>query len=137
MVDRRFRTSALAVTMLALVGCQCGPELSGPDGGDVDGGSVSKPDGSVVVLPPDPRPNNWPETFASEPCPVEAFGARDAPDGGDAGLHLGICIALRTLTADALLDGVPETKPVTVQFIAGKDATQEELEAFMDLSTEG
>lgn len=105
--------------MLALAGCQCGPDLSGPDGGDVDGGSVSKPDGSVVVLPPDPQPNNWPEIFASEPCPVEAFGPLDAPDGGDAGLHLGICIALRTLTADALLDGQPETKPVTVQFIAG------------------
>jgi hypothetical protein len=30
----------------------------------------------VVVLPPDPRPNNWPETFASEPCPSSTSEVR-------------------------------------------------------------
>lgn len=108
--------------MIALSSCQCGPLDTTPDA-SVE--PVTKPpmkDGGVVVLPPDVTPVAWPQTFASEPCPPEAFGV--GPDSGvslaaDAGLRFGICIALRTLTADAFLDGVAETKPVTVQFLAG------------------
>lgn len=106
--------------MLALAGCQCGPALPGPDGGDDDDAGVRRPDSGVVVLPPDIVPQQWPNTFASEPCPPESFGGIDLDGGADGGpYYFGICIALRTLTADALLDGAPETRPVTVQFLAG------------------
>ncbi|MDP1827209.1 MAG: hypothetical protein Q8L48_28305 [Archangium sp.] len=106
---------------LALSACQCGPVALLPDGGDDEVVVPRKPDSGVVVLPPDGPVTRWPETFASEPCPAEAFGLE--VDGGavnpDAGLRFGICIALRTLTADAFLDNVVETKPVKVQFLAG------------------
>ncbi len=125
-IARRFHAT-LTVMMLALAGCQCGPEQSLPDGGTDDAGVVVKPDGGVVVLPPDTMTPPWPEIYASEPCPPESFGA-DPSDGG--ALRLGICIALRTLTADALLDGRPETKPVKVQFLAG--GFQSELERLPD-----
>lgn len=117
---RRFGTAT--VVMLALSSCQCGPVDLGPDGGEEPVVTPKKPDSGVVVIPPEVIPQRWPETFASEPCPPESFGVDS--DGGavgptDAGLRLGICIVLRTLTADAFLDRVAETKPVTVQFIAG------------------
>lgn len=115
----------MAVVGLALSACQCGP---GPV--EVDGGAPPEPPpfkrdaGSVVVLPLDASVP-WPEYYASEPCPAEAFGTSlDAVDGAavaeaDAGHRFGVCIALRTLRAEALLNGVPETEPVTVQFLAG------------------
>ncbi len=119
MIDGRFRT-ALAVTMLALADCQCGPTLTPGDAGEDDAGVPVQVDGGVVVLPPDPQVTPWPSVYASEPCPPEAFGTGvDGGVGADGGLRLGICIALRTLTADAFLDDVAETKPVKVQFVAG------------------
>lgn len=111
----------MAVLALALAGCQCGPTATAPDAGEEELVVPPKRDSGVVVLPPDPPVTVWPETFASEPCPPESFGLE--ADGGlattDGGLRFGICIVLHTLTADAFLDGVAETKPVTVQFIAG------------------
>src|SRR4051812_20612005 len=101
--------------MIALSGCQCGPPDLTPDADVEVPPRPPKKDGGVVVIPPDIVPERWPETFASEPCPPEAFGLD--PDGGtlsgmvgaaDGGLRFGICIALRTLTADAFLDGVVE-----------------------------
>lgn len=111
------------VVMIALSGCQCGPTDLTPDAAEEPMIVPTKPDSGVVVLPPDVVPMRWPENFASEPCPPESFGLDS--DGGtvapaaDGGSRFGICIALRTLTADAFLDGVVETKPVTVQFLAG------------------
>lgn len=117
----RFGT-ATVVMALALSACQCGPEAVLPDAGEVVMVLAPKPDSGIVVLPPDGPAARWPETFASEPCPVEAFG-NDADAGvvvnPDGGLRFGICIALRTLTADAFLDNVVETKPVKVQFLGG------------------
>ncbi len=111
----------MAAFALALSGCQCGPTATEPDAGEEGVVTPPKRDSGVVVLPPDPPSTVWPATFASEPCPPESFGLD--PDGGvattDGGLRFGICIALHTLTADAFLDGVAETKPVIVQFIAG------------------
>jgi hypothetical protein len=104
---------------LALAGCQCGPVDLEPDSGEEQVDAGPRADGGVVVLPPDKPVVAWPELYASEPCPAEAFGAWDAGAGGDAGLRLGICIALRTLTADVSLDGRPENKPIEVQFLAG------------------
>ncbi len=115
------------VLAAALSGCDCGPEQPPPDAGEVDAGQPPKTDaGVIIVLPPDASVV-WPETFASEPCPAEAFGAWVEPDGGvielpdhgDAGFRFGLCIALRTLTAEVLLNGQPETKPVEVHFLAG------------------
>jgi hypothetical protein len=106
-------------------GCQCGPGDLTPDANEGPTETPPKPDSGVVVIRPDMPPARWPENFASEPCPPESFGIdTQAADGGvvvgaDGGLRFGICIALRTLTADAFLDGVVETKPVTVQFLAG------------------
>ncbi len=106
---------------LALSSCQCGPTAPAPDAGEEEMAVQPRRDSGVVVLPPDPPTMVWPTTFASEPCPPEAFGL--APDAGvsavDGGLRFGICIALRTLTADAFLDGRAETRPVTVRFLGG------------------
>ena len=108
--------TAMVMTALALSSCQCGPTAAAPDAGEEEPVVPMKRDSGVIVLPPDPPTMVWPTTFASEPCPREAFGL--AADGGfsgsDAGLRFGICIALRTLTADAFLDGVRETRPVNV-----------------------
>ncbi|MFZ5438790.1 MAG: hypothetical protein ACOZQL_02215 [Myxococcota bacterium] len=114
-----FLRTMLAVAVCALAGCQCGPDLPPPDAGDDDAGLPARPDSGVVVLPPGRPDASWPATFASEPCPPEAFGAVDGGESGDGGLTLGICIKLHTLTADALLDGQPETRPVEVHFIGG------------------
>lgn len=114
-------TVVAAAFALALSGCQCGPTMTEPDAGEEVIVPKPKPDGGVVILPPDPPKMVWPTTFASEECPPESFGL-DA-DGGvanpDAGLRFGICIKLHTLTADAFLDGLSETKPVKVEFVAG------------------
>ena len=120
---RRVGTAGVvtAAFALALSGCQCGPTALEPDAGEEVVVTPPKQDSGVTVLPPDKPVTVWPETFASQPCPPEAFGLE--ADGGlattDGGLRFGICIVLHTLTADAFLDGVAETKPVTVQFLAG------------------
>ncbi|HEY1087514.1 MAG TPA: hypothetical protein VGE37_07460 [Archangium sp.] len=106
------------VMLLALAGCQCGPVDSDPDAGEDLGDGGQRADGGVIVLPPDRPVTPWPSIYASEECPAEAFGGFDA-GSGDAGLRFGICIALHTLTADAFLDGRPETKPIEVHFQAG------------------
>jgi hypothetical protein len=111
--------TALGVAMLALAGCQCGPVEPTPIPED-DAGVVARPDAGVVVLPPDVPVGQWPQNWASEPCPPESFGGLDAGVSEDGGVYrLGICIALRTLTADAFLDNVPETRPIEVHFLAG------------------
>lgn len=119
-------TAIGVMVIAALSGCNCGPAALEPDAAVEEPVTPPKRDSGVVVLPPDVPPQHWPETFASEPCPPEAFGVD--VDGGslggtvgaaDGGLRFGICIALRTLSADAFLDGVVETKPVKVQFLAG------------------
>ncbi len=117
----------MIAALSVLSGCQCGPPDLEPDAAIEEPIKPPKKDAGVTVLPPDMPPQVWPETFASEPCPPEAFGLDS--DGGvpsgmvtgdaDAGLRFGICIALHTLTADAFLDGVPETKPIEVHFMAG------------------
>ncbi len=120
-MNARF-TAALAVTLLALAGCQCGPDVTAPDAGPDDSGVAPSPDASFIILAPETPASQWPTMYASEPCPSEAFGF-SGDDGGatrsDGGLLMGICVPLRTLTADAFLDGAPETKPVKVQFISG------------------
>ena len=129
---RGFGTATVLVAFAALSACQCGPATLLPDGGEDPPVVRPRPDSGVVVLPPDHPVTPWPSTYASEPCPVEAFGLE--ADGGavnpDAGLRFGICISLHTLTADAFLDGSPETKPVKVQFLAG--GFQSELERVPD-----
>lgn len=115
----RFSTAAVVVAALALAGCQCGPGPEVPDAGEEAPDAALPRDAGVTVLPPEVPLPRWPETFASEPCPPEAFGGADGGQAGDGGYRFGICIALRTLTADAFLDGAPETKPVKTQFLAG------------------
>lgn len=115
----RFSTTTSMVIAIALAGCQCGPGATLPDGGEELPDAGAPLDASVVILPPEVIPPRWPETFASEPCPPEAFGGLDAGVTEDGGYRFGICIVLRTLTADAFLDGAPEDKPVKVQFLAG------------------
>lgn len=105
--------------MLALAGCQCGPQTEPPPPVDEDAGVVKKPDSGVIVLPPDRPLPTWPQVYASEPCPSEAFSGLDAGSEDAGRFLLGICVPLHTLTADAQLDGVPETKPIEVHFIAG------------------
>lgn len=119
--------TAAVVLGLTLSGCQCGPDLSLPDAGEADAGVPPKKDaGTIIVLPPDASVP-WPEIYASEPCPPEVYGTQVEPDGGvveppnfgDAGFTFGVCIKLHTLTAEALLNGQPETRPVEVHFLAG------------------
>lgn len=119
--------TTVAVLALSLAGCQCGPDEPQPDGGErPDAGPPARPDGGVIVLPPDAS-FVWPEQFAAEPCPPEAFGVQVEPDGGliepppveDGGFTFGLCIALRTLSGEALLNGQPETRPIELHFLAG------------------
>jgi hypothetical protein len=118
-VSRSKLTGLVLVATVSLLGCQCGPDLQVPDAGDDDAGVVKR-DSGVTVLPPEIIPPQWPQTFASEPCPPESFSGFELDGGTDGGAYtFGICISLHTLTADAFLDGVPENKPVTVQFVAG------------------
>lgn len=114
--------SATIPVLFALSGCQCGPGSSSPDASvEVDASVREKDAGRIVVLPDETAETKWANTFAGEPCPAGAF-APEADGGGippDGGLRFGLCVVLRTLTTDAFLDGVPETKPVKVQFLAG------------------
>lgn len=114
-----FLRTLLVVLLLGAAGCQCGPVDVEPDAGGDDAGATTRRDSGVTVLPPDKPNPMWPSTFASEPCPPGAFGSLDGGVTADGGLQLGICIVLHTLTTDALLDGLPETKPVEVHFIGG------------------
>lgn len=111
-----------AALTFALAACQCGPE-GGPeeDGGVTDagprpdGGKPNKPDSGAQGIPPEP----WNHQYAAEPCPPDVFST---PDGGwsyevDGGFRFGICVQLHTLTANALLNGQPETKPIETHFI--------------------
>jgi hypothetical protein len=107
---------------LALVGCQCGPGADVPDGGEVvDAGRVRPDGGTVVVLYPDAAlPPS--ALYAGEDCPPEAFGADGEADGGgveDGGVRMGLCVALRTLSGEALLNGAPVNGNVNLQFLGG------------------
>lgn len=120
------RWTALGLVVL-LAGCNCGPARSQPDAGPgADGGPPPKPDSGIIVLPPDGSVP-WPETKASEPCPPEAYGQYADEDGGmalpaeqlDGSVKLGLCVALRTLTAEALLNAKPVAGSVNLQFLGG------------------
>lgn len=117
---------------LALAGsaCQCGPGGEEPDAGEVtDGGKRPKPDSGVVtVLYPDASVD-YPEVYAGEDCPPEAFGQSGEElvgeaDGGavvtaDGGLRFGLCVALRSLTGEALLNAAPVRGNINLQFLGG------------------
>ncbi len=105
---------------LVLSGCQCGIDLPPPDedAGIVDAG-VRPRDGGHVVIPPEVFDAGWAKHFAGEECPPETYGNPDGGSGAgayDGGFRLGICIVLHTLSADAQLDGMPDTKPVLTRF---------------------
>ena len=93
-----------------------------PRGGGIDSGVVTpgQPprdagrDGSVVHLD---AGMVWSNDFAGEPCPDEAFGGTDGlPDGS---VEFGLCVALQTLSGQALLNGVAAPGPVKIRFIGG------------------
>ena len=108
---------------VAASACQCGPGTDAPDGGDeVDGGRGRRDAGQVTVLYPDAHVD-YPEVYAGEDCPPEAFGRVEALDGGllddgDGGLRYGLCVALRKLTGEALLNGAP-AQSINLQFLGG------------------
>lgn len=118
------KTSWTALVLgLLLAGCNCGTAMVLPDGGETDSGTPTKPDGGVIVLPEDASVP-WSDKYASEPCPPEAFGQYASEDGGapeqlDGSIQLGLCVALRTLTAEALLNAAPVQGSVNLQFLGG------------------
>ncbi|MCC6334472.1 MAG: hypothetical protein IT380_10855 [Myxococcales bacterium] len=94
--------------------CQCGPGEGDPDGGveDPDGGRRRPDSGTIIVRYPDAS-IEYPEVYAGEDCPAESYGLTTDEDGGvvsggvDGGVRYGLCVALRELTGEALLNGAP------------------------------
>lgn len=108
---------------LALSACQCGPGPELPDAGETPDAGRRKPDSGVItVIYPDASVQ-YPPVYAGEDCPPEAFGTTEEPDGGavevDGGLRFGLCVALRTLTGEALLNGSPVRGNINLQFLGG------------------
>ncbi len=99
---------------LALTGLGCPPPPQAPG------------DAGIIVVPPhrtdagaDAGPGItdagvvWSTNYAGEPCPQEAFAQLDGA------VEFGLCVALRTLSGQALLNGAPAPGPVRIQFVAG------------------
>ncbi|MEW5738429.1 MAG: hypothetical protein AB1938_05855 [Myxococcota bacterium] len=118
--------SALLLGVLGSA-CQCGPGPEGSDGGEeVDGGRTRRDGGTIIVRYPDGSVE-YPEVYAGEDCPPESFGLAGDEDGGtvnpgvtsgDGGVRFGLCVALRTLTGEALLNGAPVSS-INLQFLGG------------------
>lgn len=112
------------VLALVLSACQCGPGPELPDGGDpvVDAGRQKPDSGTILVIYPDASVT-YPPVYAGEDCPPEAFGSSADLDGGavqaDGGLRFGLCVALRSLTGEALLNGAPVKGNINLQFLGG------------------
>lgn len=104
---------------LALAGCPHPPVVA--DGGP----PVVKPPVTVKDAGPEVPP--WMrqtdagyvflERYAAEPCPTEAYGGTD---GGEYTVTWGICVALRKLEGNALLNGAPVVGNSEVHFEAAQ-----------------
>lgn len=105
---------ALGLAICLGLSCQCNHAETQVDAGDFDGGvHQTSRDAGHDAGGGDSGTWAWPSTYASEPCPASLLETSRA----DGGLEWGICVVLKTLTAEALLDDNPETKPVKVQFV--------------------
>lgn len=86
---------------------------------------VVRPDAGPVTAHSRDAGWNFPEQYAGEPCSAEAWatfaaddaGAADLTDGGV--VTLGLCIALRGLNAQALLNGAPVQGLVKLHWAGG------------------
>ena len=114
---------SLAVIAIVALGEACRrPAAVEPDAGELPYLQLPS-DGGVTVLPPDGSVQ-YPEVYAGEACPPEAFGQLDDGDGGgvelpDGSVQFGLCVALRKLTGTAMLNNRPLSDLMTLHFSAG------------------
>jgi hypothetical protein len=122
-------------TALLASGCYHPPEPGPIDSGVPDAGQVVKPPKPDAGIPPKPVDAGmiFPATTAAEPCPLETFGMLDLQDDGgvyvdpleDGGsVQVGLCVALRKLTAGTKLNDMPASGPVSLRFEAGDYADE-------------
>jgi hypothetical protein len=89
------------------------PPLDMPDSGQMVPPWMPHTDAGYIYL----------DKFAGEPCPIEAYG--DPIDaGGEYTVTWGVCVALRTLSGNALLDGKPVMGNAEVHFEAAQYGSQ-------------
>jgi hypothetical protein len=123
------RSLILTATVTFLSACNCGPVVEGPDASiQGDSGTPNKPDGGtgVIILPYDAS-TNYPEVYAGEACPAESFGQVST---SDASVTIGVCVALRTLSGQALLNNAPAPSNINLKFVAGN--FQSEIDRTVD-----
>ncbi|MBL8956367.1 MAG: hypothetical protein JNK82_36675 [Myxococcaceae bacterium] len=117
-----------------MVGCLVGLTTAGCPGPlTFDGGLppivVPKPpvDGGPDVPPWKPGTDSgfvYSDRYAADPCPNETYDGVEGLDGGEHTVLFGICVALRQLTGNALLNGAPVDGNIEVVFQSAQHDAQ-------------
>lgn len=118
------QTWLVVAASVASTACQCGPVAPSPDGGtDVPPLVSERPDAAGVVVLPYDASVRYPELFAGEACPPETYGQVEGDAGAsfepDGSVRFGLCIVLKTLTAEALLNDQPAPAQVELSLLGG------------------